>query len=116
EIRRDGFTVDLRLRPVAPVLAIDPDSVALRSGSVDSSLIVLNRGSGVLAWRQETMDPANSSCEPAPCLFLRPAAGQLEAGESQRILIETNRIAPQLFTLAFTSPQGALEVRLSVTR
>lgn len=115
EVREDGFRVEVRLVPLTPLLVVRPDSVLLRIGAADTSVVVENRGIGTLVWSISETDPPLETCGRLPCLFVQPTAGRLAAGDSEVISLYAP-VAPQSILLTFSSAEGEVALRVRVTQ
>ena len=116
-IDHDGFSVDLPLAALTPVLVVFPDTAKLdsiRNGVRFASLRVRNSGNSILSWgvtRDTTGTGSLCGCNTLP------SAGRLSAGRDTTVVFTMLSLTTAgasfpagTFTYRFTSTQGTVAV------
>jgi hypothetical protein len=120
-IDNDGFSIDVPLTALTPVLVVFPDTLKVDSvsdGIRFGSLRVRNSGNGILSWGV-TRDTAGTGaiCGNQACSTF-PTAGRLSAGQEGLVTFAMPALTPAgapfpagTFTYRFTSAQGTVVVQ-----
>jgi hypothetical protein len=102
--RRNGFTEELNLEPVGPVMSVTPDTLHLRSAQVDT-VFIRNVGRGELSWN------ASGPCGTTLCLTPRVSFGIVFAGQVATVVV-SGRVSnqPAVAMLRIDSNVGVIMV------
>ena len=84
---RNGFTAELNLEPLGPVMTVTPDTLDMRLVQVDT-VFIRNVGRGTLSWT------ASAPCGTTLCLTPRGTSGTVTAGAVDTLVV-SGRVSNQ---------------------